>query len=647
MEWETSSKCSLCKLFASVMPSDPNEIVGYRRVSFKLYAFPRNVALGGIIPLIGVARAEDWDILEMQMPSRKHGYLGCSPPDDLSGGFGVRQICPELFSVDFARDCIAHCQKKHGGSCEQAREPKVAPFFRVIDCKTRAIIVAPPGCSYAALSYVWEAVPASQAMSGRSSRPVLDNCSKVIRDSIEVALKINLQYLWVDQYCIDQSNAQDKHNQVRQMDFIYANAQVTIIAAQVKVEGTGLPGVTETRRYRPSCTIRGRLIAPVLLDSRNSVKESKWATRGWTYQEGILSKRRLIFTDHQVFFECNGLECAEPLTLPLHSKHDERRKALEERVTYSRFGPGPPNIDPYKIIDHICQFSTRELTFQEDRLNAMSGIFRMLEGDRLPVYQFMGVPIMPPWYQNPSSHEIVYKKLQRTLEQGFLIGLTWQHEELGKKITHFPTWSWAGWTGEIDHDLAFKRHWNTSPKDARVFIELKDGSLSRFPIVEALSSLESNEPLNNTKFIHVEAKTFSCSTVRSQEIPPESERIFFNSVPCTVTQIVRLVVEEGTEFYFHAILDRQLEEDELSSKMLTGILVGDLSINWTWNRLDECHVAIIFVEELNGHAERWAVGSFRLFGAALYTENKWAHLTPEFVLESSKKFLKHRKIRIG
>ncbi|KAF4629178.1 hypothetical protein G7Y89_g8964 [Cudoniella acicularis] len=101
------------------------------------------------------------------------------------------------------------------------------------------------------------------------------------------------------------------------MDSIYANAQVTIIAAQSKVQGTGLQGVSEKQPCWPTCNIGGSLIAPVLHDSSLSVGKSKWVTRGWTYQEGILSKRRLIFTDEQIFFKCNGMKYAESQVQPL------------------------------------------------------------------------------------------------------------------------------------------------------------------------------------------------------------------------------------------------------------------------------------------------------------------------------------------
>jgi hypothetical protein len=132
-------------------------------------------------------------------------------------------------------------------------------------------------------------------ITNKTSRPTLDDLPKVINDSIDVTLRLHLRYLWVDRYCIDQSDEHNKHNQIRQMDLIYANAQVTIIAAAGAGPDYGLQGVRGTlRRYQPNLSIGRLLIASTLPHPKWLVKSSKWATRGWTYQEGLLSKRRLI-----------------------------------------------------------------------------------------------------------------------------------------------------------------------------------------------------------------------------------------------------------------------------------------------------------------------------------------------------------------
>lgn len=142
------------------------------------------------------------------------GYLFSDPAEPGELNFGLRSVQPDGFDVDFARSCIAYCLDNHGMSCEKGTsEANSTRFLKVIDCETRKVIPAPQDCSYAALSYVWGSAPTPPNHDGIES-----GCPKVISHAIEVTLKLNFQYLWVDRYCIDQRDSRDKHNQIRQME---------------------------------------------------------------------------------------------------------------------------------------------------------------------------------------------------------------------------------------------------------------------------------------------------------------------------------------------------------------------------------------------------------------------------------------------
>ena len=183
-------------------------------------------------------------------------------------------------------------------------------YLRVIDCQARAIVDAPPGCKYLALSYVW----------GQCTSTSLDDAPKVVNHSIDVTQALHFRYLWIDRYCIDQSNDIDKDSQIRQMDLIYSGAQMTIIAAAGQDPHHGLPGVGGTLRKKkqPHLKFGDYTIISTLSHPKPLVERSKWASRGWTYQEGLLSKRRLIFTEQQVFFECNSMHHAEVMVQGLY-----------------------------------------------------------------------------------------------------------------------------------------------------------------------------------------------------------------------------------------------------------------------------------------------------------------------------------------
>ncbi|KAK4651462.1 hypothetical protein QC762_603470 [Podospora pseudocomata] len=77
-----------------------------------------------------------------------------------------------------------------------------------------------------------------------------------------------------------------------------------------------------------------------------------WATRGWTYPEGVLSKRRLVFTKHQLIFQCQKTQFLE---------------------------------SPLEVLgDHIEQYVARNFTASTDGLDALRGVLQRYKADEDP-----------------------------------------------------------------------------------------------------------------------------------------------------------------------------------------------------------------------------------------------------------------------
>jgi hypothetical protein len=224
---DLANGCALCCLFAAICNTDNNT------ASCNLNLFRiKNVLLspwrtrssyqhghieGGDTILLFPA-----PFLYSRGSTFEKGYLSSIQPPGPDPNIGFRMISPSTFDFRFVSDSISYCSENHGPSCRQQLND--APnFFKVVDCKARQVVVAQPGCQYLALSYVW----GSTTSTSDRSLLDLDNCPKVINDSIDVTLKLMFQYLWVDRYCIDQLDEADKHHQIRQMDLIYANAKVS------------------------------------------------------------------------------------------------------------------------------------------------------------------------------------------------------------------------------------------------------------------------------------------------------------------------------------------------------------------------------------------------------------------------------------
>ena len=196
-------------------------------------------------------------------------------------------------------------------------------------------------------------------------------------------------------------------------------AQLTIIAATGDHANSGLPGISvQPRRHQAKVSVSSQGISlwQIFPHTANRLVESPWAGRGWTFQEGYLSRRRLIFTDHQVSFLCNTMFATEsvrqaPFTLT--------------PVGIAVFQNIIPSTETWKHFPKlITEYTTRRLRYSSDALLALLGILHSLE--TAGVRHLWGVPF-----------------------DAGRIALDWHHgDTVATRRAEFPSWSWAGWDGK-------------------------------------------------------------------------------------------------------------------------------------------------------------------------------------------------------
>jgi hypothetical protein len=190
-----------------------------------------------------------------------------------------------LQHIDFEllKSWIHTWEKDHNGSCHQS-ETLFKHDPRFINCHTRKIAESPPTGGYVALSYVWGDVDTTDdILTGSVLRK---NLLRTIENAITATKELGYTYLWIDQYCIPQNQNEIKMQQIQQMDSIYQQAAVVIIA--LGGDPTyGLPGVGgEVRRIpQPYVSKGGHTLASTMRHPKELISASRWATRGWTYQE--------------------------------------------------------------------------------------------------------------------------------------------------------------------------------------------------------------------------------------------------------------------------------------------------------------------------------------------------------------------------
>jgi hypothetical protein len=342
----------------------------------------------------------------------------------------VRLLQPDSINFGIIKEWVQCCRSSHSSPCE-IENPQHVPYLKLIDCESRRIVEAKTtGASYVCLSYVW-----GQILNGESYHGILpQGLPTTIEDSITATLKLGFRYLWVDRYCINQQDNVEVFHQIRMMDRIYQNAEVTVIAAAGKDPSYGLPGVgSRSRELQPSGKIRNILMVSTPDNPVEFIRNSTWITRGWTYQEAFFSRRRLVFTDQQAYFECNRMSCTESLNyLPAHQITGSNQLF---RSTYPNHGSAFPHgtgLKPWELYQRLSEYCTKKLTNGSDILNGIRGTLRAFEV-KYGMYHCWGVPSLLSLSSMASEKALI------------LDGLSWYTSEPSLRRDDFPSWSWTGW----------------------------------------------------------------------------------------------------------------------------------------------------------------------------------------------------------
>jgi tetratricopeptide (TPR) repeat protein len=154
------------------------------------------------------------------------------------------QLVKRNFDSVLVQRLLEFCRKYHKLCAPKSQH---VSGLKLIDCKTYTVVPAPTDVQYVALSYVWGQVSAAQ-VDRETSTILASTLPPVISDVVQVTTALGFQYLWVDQYCIDQDNPALKQEQLTKMDLIYHTADLTIVAAAGTNQGYGLPGIDSRPR---------------------------------------------------------------------------------------------------------------------------------------------------------------------------------------------------------------------------------------------------------------------------------------------------------------------------------------------------------------------------------------------------------------
>jgi hypothetical protein len=413
--------------------------------------------------------------------------------DDKDGGFvkGSGREFSSLVDTDRVRGWLQQCESHHGDRCgepEWLSSSEAPEFLKVIDVDKRCIVDAPPNCRYLALSYVWGKPPPEQDAQLCRSTTTANigqlrkeggmspaSLPRTIRDAMTLTASLGERYLWVDAFCITQDDVQEVVKLTAKMDLVYACALMTIIAAAGEHGDAGLPGVTEGSREviqgRVKITENLSVMQTAMQGIGRNLKDSKWNSRGWTFQERLLSRRVLMFTEDQIFWNCETstwgeetiLEPEEPECWVLASNLECNSDSGYENET--KF-----TLDA--LSSYIRHYSSRALTYQSDFLPAFLAVVRRVEYRTSENFHW-GLTCTRfdqslAWYGGDGRRTERYRI---ALDGGII------HQ------VPYPSWSWLGWIGGIIgipyyHEELYKDTLSgKSRSELDIYMLMSDGSV--------------------------------------------------------------------------------------------------------------------------------------------------------------------------
>lgn len=411
----------------------------------------------------------------------------------------VKRLAPAIRDFGFLREWVDKCESLHGSKCSLVAENLMWPRNLVlIACRERRLVRGITRVKYAALSYVWGTKGAANPLLTSSGCLPL-HLPPTIEDAISIALQCGIEYVWIDRYCIDQNDATQKHDQIRQMDLIYRNAYLTMVDATGSDPEVGLSGISRARPTQLCARLGSHTLAatPSHIHSSSIRRPSPWATRGWTYQESFFSQRLLIFTEEQVHWECSTTTYLE--VMPTVSRENEARMV------------GKKDVRLWDIWKYLTEYSKRYLSYDSDAISAIAGVLHHFEQQEVPLHTLVGVPVVPDVVMDQQGKVTAGNTSQSV---SLVANLAWRNDEQPTRRSMFPSWSWAGWKGEfsLKRIPQYSATANGS-KFADVKVEDSRGDLIDLDTLDF--GKPSIEDLSRTcRFIHIDVHTLAIKTKR-------------------------------------------------------------------------------------------------------------------------------------
>lgn len=321
---------------------------------------------------------------------------------------------------------------------------------------------------YATLSYCWgpeedakqQVKTTRDNISSHLKAMSLTEMSPVVKDAILVCRALGIQYLWIDALCILQGESKDWDKESEMMGKVYYCSHLTIcpLSSASCLEGfleSRAPGVDIEFQSSRKPDIRGTYSIYECIDKSRSryygsilcknldEGQSPWTTRGWAFQDSILSLRILFFGTSMCHFFCEKKEASE-------------NGYLVDSTSYhcaGRFLMRPPPCNPDMALESLDVYDRwhlargilrRKWTYRDDFLPSLSGLAKGYANIMNDVY-------LAGLWKNDLQYDLTWGVLWP--DPGDLNGILQRNRHQSPYVA--PSWSWASQEKGVERSVDF------------------------------------------------------------------------------------------------------------------------------------------------------------------------------------------------
>lgn len=384
----------------------------------------------------------------------------------------------------FIRRCISQCDSSH--ECKKSQSGKItkrAPkrLIRIDEqqdgiqinlIETSSLLEFP---QYCALSYCWgdpaqhhQTKTLKANVDQHKTSIVVSHLPKTILDALVCCRELELPYLWVDALCIIQDDDVDKLSEIAAMGDIYANAYLTIAASIATGSSDGFLEPRENPFFSAPIPTSNGSMGEVkwairgngLLNSSNMVTVNNKVeiakqfeplhSRGWTFQEAMLSKRILFYSFFQPYWICQGMACSggEPspeeyfTAIELREMFESLSRTSKDQTVGRKAGGDMGYQWPWVAE----QYSSRVLSMLGDKILAIHSI-----KDK---YRYGNSAYASGVWLETLKVDLLWSTTRRHLRTDKETR-TFASQYRRGRITDIPSWSWLSFDGSIRFDLVW------------------------------------------------------------------------------------------------------------------------------------------------------------------------------------------------